>query len=363
MSPVYYGEKFSFLGWLLFVELIGLFILFFGLFYTLLGANFIYGYGGFYLGLSLPIVFVSIIMGGQFYLYYIFKEKSMLKPFLSSIQEYNETISTQLDKLKCIKCGIKENLKKNKYTWRLLGENHAILSNIKENDENASVIPLCLKCSPDFEIWANKVSRRKTFQIIAVVLILSSLIFLFSFYYFFVFIIMIFIARRLIKTGNKYIKFPEFSVGHYVKNELNQGIIFRPENSSRWISHKEWLEEEPVITIKGQEGEIICKNCQSPLEPDSKFCTQCGWSNGSMNIKQSQQISHGIILGKISNFLRDNKGKAFTFRALDNRIENFFEDPNEKEYCKRNLQNILKELTSMGSIKSVQRGDVIHYFF
>ena len=80
-------------------------------------------------------------------------------------------------------------------------------------------------------------------------------------------------------------------------------------------------------------------------------------------IELIQQISHGIILGKISNFLRDNKGKAFTFRALDNRIEKIFEDPNEKEYCKRNLQNILKELTSKGSIKSVQRGDVTHYFF
>lgn len=84
---------------------------------------------------------------------------------------------------------------------------------------------------------------------------------------------------------------------------------------------------------------------------------------GSMNIKQSQQISHGIILGKICNFLRDSEGKAFTFRALDNRIEDIFEDPNEKEYCKRNLQNILKELTSKNSINSVQHGDVTHYFF
>ena len=279
MSPVYYGQKFSFLGWLLFVELIVLLFLFFGLFITLLGANFIYGYGGIYLGLSLPIIFVSIIMGGQFYLYYMFKKKKILKPFLSSIPEYNRTISAQPDKLKCIKCGAKEDLKKNKYSWRLKGENHVILGNIKENDENASIIPLCLKCSPGFEIWANKVSQRKTFQIIVVVLILSSLIFLFSINYFLVFVCMIIIASCLIKTGNKYIKFPEFNVDQYVKNELNRGIIFRPENSPHWISHKEWLENEPVITVKELEGKKVCKNCQSPLEPDSKFCTQCGWSN------------------------------------------------------------------------------------
>ena len=58
-----------------------------------------------------------------------------------------------------------------------------------------------------------------------------------------------------------------------------------------------------------------------------------------------------------------SSGKVFTFRALDNRIEIFFEDPNEKEYSKRNLENILKELTSKGSIKSVQSKDVTHYFF
>ncbi len=278
MSPVYYGRKLSFLGKLLFVELMGLFILFFIMFYTLLGVNFIYGYEGFYFGLSLPTFFVSIIMGGQFYLYYIFKKKKALKPYISSISEYNETITAQLDKLKCIKCGSKANLKKNKYTWRLKGEKSVILGSMKENEKNASIIPLCLKCSPGFEIWSNNVSRRKTFQIIAVVLILSSIFFMFSIKYFYAFVGMVIIAGFLIKTGNKYIKFPDFNPDQYVKNELNRGIIFRPKNSSHWISHKEWLEKEPTITVKGFGGEILCKNCGSPLEQNSKFCTQCGWS-------------------------------------------------------------------------------------
>ena len=73
------------------------------------------------------------------------------------------------------------------------------------------------------------------------------------------------------------------------------------------------------------------------------------------------ELSHGIILAKISSFLRDNKGKAFTFKALNNRIEEIFEDPNEKEYCKKNLQDILNELISIWSITSVQHGDVTHY--
>ena len=113
---------------------------------------------------------------------------------------------------------------------------------MKENDKNASIIPLCQKCSPSFENWSNKVSRRKTFQIIAVVLFLSSLIFFFSNDYFVVFIGIVIIASVLIKTGNKYIKFPEFNTDQYVQNDLYSGIIFRPENSSNWISHKEWLE-------------------------------------------------------------------------------------------------------------------------
>jgi hypothetical protein len=168
--------------------------------------------------------------------------KKKLKPFLSSIPEYNKTISAQPDKLKCIKCGTKENLKKNRYTWRLKGQHKVILGKMKENDKNASIIPLCQKCSPSFENWANKVSRRKTFQIIAVVLIFSSLIFLISNYYFVVFIGIIIIASVLIIAGNNYIKFPEFNTDQYVQIDLYYGIIFRPENSSNWVSHKEWLE-------------------------------------------------------------------------------------------------------------------------
>ncbi|MBA7544740.1 hypothetical protein ES705_37101 [subsurface metagenome] len=235
-------QKNIILGWLFSIELIVLFILFFMLFYILLGDRFRYVYAGFYFGLSLPVICISIIIGGQTYLYKIFKKKKILKPFLSSIPEYNKTISAQPDKLKCIKCGTKENLKKKKYTWRLKGQHKVILGKMKENDKNASIIPLCQKCSPSFENWSNKVSRRKTFQIIAVVLFLSSLIFFFSNDYFVVFIGIVIIASVLIKTGNKYIKFPEFNTDQYVQNDLYSGIIFRPENSSNWISHKEWLE-------------------------------------------------------------------------------------------------------------------------
>ncbi|GAH47423.1 unnamed protein product, partial [marine sediment metagenome] len=80
-------------------------------------------------------------------------------------------------------------------------------------------------------------------------------------------------------------------------------------------------------------------------------------------IKQSLQISHERIFGNIIKFLRENKGKAFTFKALYNRIEEVLEDPNETEYCRKNLQKILKDLTFKGSIKSTQRGEVTHYFF
>jgi len=278
MSSVNYSRNSSFIGWLLCVEFFGLCFIFFGLFITLSGPYFIYGYEGFYLGLSLPILLVTIIMGGQFYLYFMFMKKKSLKPFLSTIQEYNGLISTKADKLKCIKCGSKENLKTTKYSWRLKGQNQTILGSIKENDENASIVPLCLKCSLGFEIWANNVSRRKTFQIIAVILILSSLIFFFTINYFYVFIALIFIAILLIKKGNKYINFPEFNTDEYIRNDLNRGIIFRPDNSSHWISHKDWLEKQSFIGEKDPEGIIICKNCQTPLKRGSKFCTQCGWS-------------------------------------------------------------------------------------
>ena len=69
------------------------------------------------------------------------------------------------------------------------------------------------------------------------------------------------------------------------------------------------------------------------------------------------------MIGKIFNFLKDNKGKAFTVRALNIRVENILEELNEREYFRKNLQNILKGMISDGWIKSVQNGEEIHYFF
>jgi len=104
------------------------------------------------------------------------------------------------------------------------------------------------------------------------------------------------------------------------------------------------------------------------IDPQNSYAKQLqkeieALAEGKMSIIQLQQLSHGRILGKLFDFLKDNQGKAFTFKALNNRLEKFLEDSKEIDYCRENLQKILDELTSKGSIKSVQRGQETHYFF
>ncbi|MFX1455943.1 MAG: zinc ribbon domain-containing protein [Promethearchaeota archaeon] len=296
MSSIPSGRKIGilagfggFIAWLLFVEIIGLFILFFWLSITLFGDYFMYGYEGFYFGISLPIIAIIIIFAAQFYPIYRHMKKKALKPFQTSIAEYNELLSSYPDKLKCIKCGAKDNLKKDRYTWHfkrpqnVLGQQPGlvipttILGRIREDYDKASIIPLCVRCSPDFEKWASIVAQRRILRYISLVIFFISILLFFSSYvYYYIFIILV--LSVVIRRVNKRYKHPEFLTDQYVKNEGVTGIIFRPENSSRWIHYKDWLEKKPDITSKEFEGERLCRNCGASLEVDSKFCTQCGWS-------------------------------------------------------------------------------------
>ncbi|MFX1357234.1 MAG: tetratricopeptide repeat protein [Promethearchaeota archaeon] len=80
-------------------------------------------------------------------------------------------------------------------------------------------------------------------------------------------------------------------------------------------------------------------------------------------VETPQTFSQSRILGKFLNYFRDNKGKAFSGSALNNRLEDILEDPAEREYGRKNLQYYLREMVSNGWIKSAQHGEEIHYFF
>lgn len=138
---------------------------------------------------------------------------------------------------------------------------------------------------------------------------------------------------------------------------IDRSLEIEPNNS-------QFLERKALVLSELGRFQEAIEYCDKALKNESncdiakKLKSYC-----LMNIKQSPQFSHERISGKIIYFLSDNKGKAFTFRALNNRMEKILKDPSEAEYGRRNLQNILKVLTSKGSIKAAQHGDETHYFF
>lgn len=90
---------------------------------------------------------------------------------------------------------------------------------------------------------------------------------------------------------------------------------------------------------------------------------QKGESKKSPKAGVLEPRSRSRLLGKIFKLLKDNKGKAFTVKALNKKVENILEDLDEIQYCKKNLQKLLNEMISDGWIKSTQHGGEIHYFF
>ena len=67
------------------------------------------------------------------------------------------------------------------------------------------------------------------------------------------------------------------------------------------------------------------------------------------------------VKDKLGNFLRENQGSAFTFKAISNRLEQFIKDPDELAYAKRNLQEILDRMDLLGIIDIVKDSGETHY--
>jgi len=47
---------------------------------------------------------------------------------------------------------------------------------------------------------------------------------------------------------------------------------------------------------------------------------------------------------KLSNFLKENQGSAFTITAISNRLEEIIKDTDELDYAKENLQEFLNKV-------------------
>ena len=65
---------------------------------------------------------------------------------------------------------------------------------------------------------------------------------------------------------------------------------------------------------------------------------------------------------KIITYLNNNKGKAYSKKALIIRLDEEITHPYYKKYLKDNAERILKKMVSDGNIQTAQKNQETHYF-
>lgn len=78
-------------------------------------------------------------------------------------------------------------------------------------------------------------------------------------------------------------------------------------------------------------------------------------------LSEEQEALRKVFVDSLYNYLED-QGAAFTIRALEKRLKDIIEDPNEREYGRINLEQGLNKLRAQGRINSVQHNGETHYF-
>lgn len=266
------------LGWLFFVELLIALWGFTVLYDSLFGNIILFGVFRLYF----PLIIISIIflIGGEFYLYIYYKKRKIYKKLKKRLEGYNELLS-ESSELKCLKCNAKSNLETSKFSWKALGD-MLYLGKLHFNKDKTIDIPLCQKCSLSFEYWNKILSRKKSYQIIAGILFLSTIFFVFSTVST-LFIITLVIGILLLRASFKMLDKIKTNPNSYIKNDLISGITVKPEKAPSWVPYDDWIKSTAsgkdlnVEKVK-VEGKFICEICNAELEEGVKFCTQCGWS-------------------------------------------------------------------------------------
>ncbi len=78
--------------------------------------------------------------------------------------------------------------------------------------------------------------------------------------------------------------------------------------------------------------------------------------------EQTSKISMKHIENIVYNYLKDNKGSAFTVCALGVRLENFVQEYKARKLIRKNLEMILDNLITRGKIGSSLYNEELHYF-
>lgn len=235
-------------------------------------------------------------------------------------------MTSLIHSLNCIKCGSNDNLTAYKVieikATRFYGKRRMFRTKYKLR---SCILPVCESCSALYNIWYSmhkKPSRVSFLGLLSFcwVWILFFIIFWFSVSWEFWFAIVIFFSVMLLKYKIPYKQ--KYSPFRNVKFRWRYRLFVKPDNFKKWISHEKW----------------VLYNSKT---------------------KESGDIQLSEIEKNFLNYLFENKGSAFSPRALLKRTigENFTE-----EYL-RVINDLLKKLEKNGMINSDFQNGEFHYFY
>ena len=226
---------------------------------------------------------------------------------------------------RCFKCESTEQLKPYSFKIATKKEYHTKIFGPSQITTfyNVHRLPVCKECLKGFTKWNSISSKNLVVHLLLILLLIIAIgleiLFGKSFDKLIIFIILGIIIAVSYTIIRIILKRQEFNPFKYVKFGSGGGVFIRSSESTRWIIYGEWISR----TLGQQTPETYIIDDNLKLED------------------------------KIFLLFKENKGKAFTLKALSSRLENSIEV---------NIKSILKRMIQRGKIQQVYKNDEFYYF-
>lgn len=237
----------------------------------------------------------------------------------------NESQAFSASNFRCFKCESTEQLKpyafkvatKIKYHTKIFGPDQITTF------YDVHRLPVCKECLKEFTKWNRKSSINRLVHLLLILLwiivIYLEILFEKSFDLIIIYIILGIIIAASYTIIRIILRRQEFNPFKYVHFERGGSVFIKSSNSTRWIDYGKW-----ISNILDQQ------------------------TSKTHTIDDKSNLEDKILL-----LFKENKGKAFTLKALSSRLENSIEE---------NIKNILERMIRKGKIQQVHKNNEIYYF-
>lgn len=262
---------------------------------------------------------------------------------------WDSKIKNLMDQLECIKCGTQHNLAPYSLSHsKLISSTTRGRTRTSTYNVHSIPVPICLQCQHEFGAWG---TTKRVFTLLSIVgffplwLGLAFLILNIALGSNEPMILQIFgiIIGIIILAINIPLYFLHKKKDSNPRKYMMMGPdlmpYLKPKNQLYWVKYKDWVSSlnneqiMPTAILKPEAG----KQRDYKLDMIPKFENM------------------------IYQYLTENRGKAFTTRAITNRIIEKLFDQSDKDFLKINAERILNRLSIKKHISVVQRDEELYY--